>query len=117
MFGVLRVAKGLRPRTKCFLGNVCKTLILQTRYKIPDYKILYWSSLKAFANEKIYGYLKLKCVCGRVGKREHAGYQYFLIFSQCFQKASSLDSIKFGIMSYGFKPYKPRSQKINDLLC
>ena len=45
---------------------------------------------------------KLKCILGRVenivGKGENAGYQHFLLFPQCFQKASLLRSLKVGIV-------------------
>ena len=44
---------------------------------------------------------KLNFVFGRdeniLGKRENAGYQHFLLFPQCFQKASFLGSFKIGI--------------------
>ena len=33
-----------------------------------------------------------------VGKEENAGYQHFLVFPQCFQKAFSLGSLKVGIV-------------------
>ena len=33
-----------------------------------------------------------------VGKGENAGYQHFLLFQQCFQKASPLGSLKVGIV-------------------
>ena len=33
-----------------------------------------------------------------VGKGEKAGYQHFLLFPQCFQKASNLVSLKVGIV-------------------
>ena len=33
-----------------------------------------------------------------VGKGENAGYQHFLLFPQCFQKASSSGSLKLGIV-------------------
>ena len=33
-----------------------------------------------------------------VGKGENAGYQHFLLFSQCFPKLSSLGSLKVGIV-------------------
>ena len=33
-----------------------------------------------------------------VGKGENAGYQHFLLFPQCFQKPSSLESSKVGIV-------------------
>ena len=31
------------------------------------------------------------------GKGENAGYQHFLLFPQCFQKASFLGSLKVGL--------------------
>ena len=50
--------------------------------------------LKALADDKIGLTQKLKSVLRRVenivGKGEFAGYQHFLLFPQCFQKASSL---------------------------
>ena len=69
-------------------------------------KILDWSNLKAFADDKISGTEKFKLVFGRVenimgkgvfgrvenimGKGEIASYQHLLLFQQYFQKASSL---------------------------
>ena len=45
---------------------------------------------------------KLKFVLGRaeniVGKGENAGYQYFLPFTQCFQKFSVREVLKVGIV-------------------
>ena len=44
----------------------------------------------------------MKIVLERVenilGKGENAGYQYFLLFPQCFQKASFTGSLKVGIV-------------------
>ena len=66
------------------------------------YKILDKSKLKAFAEEKINLNEKLKLVLGRVenivGKGENAVYQYFLLFQQCFQKASIIGLLKVGIV-------------------
>ena len=63
---------------------------------LPNNKILDWSKLKAFADDKIDVTEKLKFVLGRVGnivgKGENAGYQHFLVFPQCFQKASCTGS-------------------------
>ena len=57
----------------------------------PNDKILDRSKLKAL-DSKISVAQKLKFVSGRVenivGKGENAGYQRFLLFSQCFQKSS-----------------------------
>ena len=45
---------------------------------------------------------KLKFVLGRVEnivvKGENAGYQHFLLFLQCFQKASFQGTLKIGIV-------------------
>ena len=58
----------------------------------PNNKILDWSKLKALADNKLYVNEKLKVGLGRaeniVEKGENAGYQHFLLFPQCFQKAS-----------------------------
>ena len=67
----------------------------------PNNQISDWSKLKAFADNKINDTEKLKFDLGRVenivGKGENAGHQHFLLFPQCFQKASSLGSLKVGI--------------------
>ena len=69
---------------------------------IPNDKILDWSKLKALADNKIKVNEKLKFVLERVenivGKRENAGYQHFLLYPQCFQKASFSRSLKVGIV-------------------
>ena len=58
--------------------------------------------LKSFAGDKLNLAKKLKFVLGRVdnivGKEENAGYQHFLLFSQCFQKVSILGLLKVGIV-------------------
>ena len=57
---------------------------------LPYDKILDWSKLKAFADDKINAAEKLKFVFGRVEnivrKGENADDQHFLLFSQCFPK-------------------------------
>ena len=69
---------------------------------LPNNRILNWSKLKAFANDKINMAKKLKFVLRRVenvmGKGENAGYQHFLLFPQCFQTASFSGSLKVGIV-------------------
>ena len=54
--------------------------------------------LKAFADDKINVNQQFKFHMGRLeniaGKGENAGYQYFLLFPQCFQKASFSGSLK-----------------------
>ena len=68
---------------------------------LPNDKILDWSKFKAFADEKIsvnkkkrkFGFRWLKNI---VGKGENAGYEHFLLFLQCFQKASFPGLLKVG---------------------
>ena len=65
---------------------------------LPNNKILYCSKLKAFADNKINVTEKSKFALERVvnivGKGENAGYQHFLLFPLCFQKASFFGSVK-----------------------
>ena len=60
------------------------------------------SNLKALADDKINVTENLKFVMGRVenmeGNGENIGYQCFLLFQQCIQKASFSRSLKVGIM-------------------
>ena len=62
---------------------------------LPDNKILDWSKFKAFADYLFRVARMMISVVERVenivGKRENAGYQHFLLFQQCFQKASFLE--------------------------
>ena len=68
----------------------------------PHHKFLDWSNLEELAHDKINLTEKLKFVLGRVenivGKGENAGYQHFLLFPGCFQKASFTGSLKVGIV-------------------
>ena len=67
---------------------------------LPNNKILDLSKLKAFADDKINVSENLKFVFrieNIVGNEENAGYQHFLLFSQCFQKASFTRLLKVGI--------------------
>ena len=58
---------------------------------LPDDKILDWSKLKEFADDKFKfdenGRKLSKWVENTVGKGEIARYEQFLLFPQCFQKA------------------------------
>ena len=69
---------------------------------LPNGKILDWSRLKKFANDKIKVTLKQEVNLGWVeniaGKGENVGDQHFLLFSQCFQKASFSGSLKVEIV-------------------
>ena len=65
-------------------------------------KTLEVTKLKAFADDKIHVAQMMISVFDRVenivGKRENAGYQHFLLFPQCFRKASFLGLLEFGIL-------------------
>ena len=69
---------------------------------LPNDKILDVTKLKAFADDKINVAQKMISVFDRVEniveKGENAGYQHFLLFPQCFQKASFFRSLKVGIV-------------------
>ena len=67
----------------------CLTLSLIHNFNsLPNDKILDLSKLKAFSDDNLNVYQKLKFALGRVedivGKGENAGYQHFLLFPQCF---------------------------------
>ena len=64
---------------------------------LPNNKILDWSKLKAFADDKIIVAELMISFSDRkniVGKGENAGHQHFLHFLQCFQKPSFSGSLK-----------------------
>ena len=69
---------------------------------VPNDKILDWTKLKAFADDKLNLPKNLKIVLERVeiivGKGENAGYQHFLLFLQCFPKASFSMSLEVRIV-------------------
>ena len=64
---------------------------------LPNDKIL-----EAFADGKINATQKLKFALGGVenivGKGKNAGYRHFLLFPQCFQKATFSGLLKVGIV-------------------
>ena len=68
---------------------------------IPNDKILDMSKWKGFADNSKYDskiesfFGKGRKHCGEKG--EYAGYQHFLLFQQCFQKASYLGLLKSGL--------------------
>ena len=81
--------------------TVIVTFNLLSVNSLPNNKILNRTNLKAFADNRIIVAEKLKFVLERVenivGKGENAGYQHFLLFSQCFQKAFFSGSLKVGL--------------------
>ena len=60
------------------------------------------TKLKAFADDKINVAEIMISLSDRVenivGKGENAGFKHFLLFPQCFQKASYSGSLKVGIV-------------------
>ena len=69
---------------------------------LPDDKILVWSKLKGFADDKFNVATIMISVCDRVekivGKGEYAGYQHVLFFPAMFSKAFYFGSLKLGIV-------------------
>ena len=65
---------------------------------LPNDKILNKSNVKAFADDISNVVQIIICVTdwveNIVGKGENAGYQHFLLFPQCFQKAYLPGSLK-----------------------
>ena len=63
---------------------------------------------------------KLKFVLERVenivGKGENAGYQHFLLFPQCFQKASTIGSLKSGLCGKELSHYERDVKYLNEIL-
>ena len=84
---------------KSFENTVGKSEI--SLNSLPNDKILDLTKLIAFADDKI-NIAQVIFVFNRieniVGKGGNAGYQHCLLFSQCFQKASFLGSLKVGIV-------------------
>ena len=70
--------------------------------------ILDWSKFKALADDKIIVTQNLKFVLRKVenivGRGENAGYHHFLLFPQCFQKATYPVSLKVGIVCLRVNP-------------
>ena len=69
---------------------------------LTNNKILGWSELKEFADDKIKVLKMMTIVFDRVenivGRGENAGFQHFLLFPQCFQKAFYSESLEIGIV-------------------
>ena len=88
------------PRKHSFCGGIIIRLLINCNLfnSLPNYKILEWSKLKAFAGDRINVTEILKFVLGRVEniveKGENDGYQHFLLLPQCFQKASYTGSLQ-----------------------
>ena len=69
---------------------------------LPNDKTIDWSEFKAFADDKINVAKMARSSFNRVeniaGKGENAGYQHFLLFPQCFAKASLSRLLKVRIV-------------------
>ena len=74
---------------------------------LPNDKILDWSKLKAFADDKFNIVKIMEIVVNNteniVGKGENAAYQHFLLFQQCFLKGMhSRDCLVKGLNKMDF---------------
>ena len=84
------VSNSVSPFVQDFIFITCCSVT--TFHSLPHDKILDW--LKAFADDKINVTKTYKSVSGREENIVGKGYQHFLLFSQCFQKASYTGSLK-----------------------
>ena len=86
---------------QCF-QRLCFSGSLKVFFSLPNNTYSDWSLLKVFADDKLKVTEKLKFVLERVenivGKGENAGNQHFLLFPQCFLKASLEGSLKVSIV-------------------
>ena len=103
-FSSRRTKKGVVAEEHNRLRSDCSLIVDVTiafNY-LPNDKILDLSKLKAFADDKNKCDQGIAICLGReeniVGNGENAGYQYFLLFPQCFQKASFTEVLKVGIV-------------------
>ena len=70
-------------------------------HSLPNDKILDWSKVNIFADDKINVTKNLKFALGRVvniAEKDNVCYQHFLLFQNCFQKPPSFGSLKVRIM-------------------
>ena len=77
-------------------AKFCNKMYHSSFNPLPD-KILADSKLKVFADNKSNVTQNIKCVFysgKQTGKGENAGYNHFLFFLQCFEKAFSLGASK-----------------------
>ena len=78
-------------------------ILFETTFNsLPVDKILNWSKLKAFTDDKMKLVKMMIFVFdwieNNVGKGEYASFQHFLHFPQCFQKAYYSGSLKVRIV-------------------
>ena len=83
----------------CFLPSGRQILCFNS---LPNNKFPHWFNLNVFADDRINLTKKLKFILVRVvnivGKGVNTDYQHFLLFPQCFQKASHTGSLKVVIV-------------------
>ena len=81
-----------------------------TLYQTQTYEILDRSKLKAFADNNLNIAKMIIILYDRVenivGKGENAGYQHFLLFPQCFQKAYSQGCKTSGLCGKELKEFQ-----------
>ena len=74
----------------------------KTLNSLPNNKILDWSIESICRTQSDCDEKESKCILGWieniVGKGENAGYQHFLFFPQCFQRASYSGSLNARIV-------------------
>ena len=84
--------------------NLLSVIRVKRVNPLSNDKILDQSTVKAFADDKLKVIQMAKFVLDKteniVEKEENAGYQNFLLFLQCFQKAFSIRSLKVEIVLY-----------------
>ena len=75
------------------MNKSCDLAFITLSNPLPNDKILDWSNLKAFVDDKLniarMTISLLDRVQNNVVKGENAGYQHFLLFLQCFPKPLS----------------------------
>ena len=81
-----------------YLFMLSKNFFYQYNTSLSNYKILVWTKFKAFADDNSYVSKMVISIFDRVeytvGKGENADYLHFLLFLQCYQKASFSWSLK-----------------------
>ena len=101
LFGSERVKNTSLPRKRQSQNRFVYRVHSLSNDKVSDH-----SKLKASADDKISVTQKFHFFVGRVenivGNGENAGYQHFLCFPPCFQKASSFGSLKVVIVIWLF---------------
>ena len=83
-------AQTTKPNWIKFKLCYCLTDTFSTHYQTSNFRL---SNFKAFADDKMKIAKTMISILDMVekivGKEENAGYQHFLLFPQCFQKALS----------------------------